>query len=126
MTDVTSYLFDFKGEQNTILCYFHDLLNRELELTPKMRYGIPFYYRFSWICYLNPSKDGAVELAFPRGNELSNVQGILNSRGRKQVCSIDFLKFSEIPRKEIYEIIQEAILLDELKPYASKRKSNKK
>jgi hypothetical protein len=124
MAIVNDYFLEFEGEQKTILQFFDDLLSRELELTPKMRYGIPFYYRFSWICYLNPSKDGTVELAFPRGNELSNIQGLLQSKGRKQVCSIDFLKYSEIPKQTVHEIIQEAILLDELKPYASKRKNN--
>jgi hypothetical protein len=75
----------------------------------------------SWICYLNPGKNKSVEFAFVRGNELSNSQKILESRGRKQVLSIELTALSQIPIKELTEIIQEAILLDDTVPYQSKR-----
>ncbi|MEK9614257.1 MAG: DUF1801 domain-containing protein [Flavobacteriaceae bacterium] len=102
---------------------FHNLLTLELNLTEKIRFKIPFYYGRSWICYLNPTKDSKIEFAFVRGNELSNHWGILDSKGRKQVYSIEFENVSEIPTQRIYKIIEEAILLDETKPYKSKRKS---
>jgi len=100
----------------------HQYLYEHLGLIPKIRFKIPFYYNKSWICYLNPIKPNAIELAFTRGNELSNVQAILQSKGRKQVMSITFTKVKEIPVNAIEEIVQEAILLDEQIPYASKRK----
>jgi hypothetical protein len=87
-----------------------------------MRFDIPFYYGKSWICYLNPIKNSKIEFAFVRGNELSNEQGILSNKGRKQVYSIAFEKISDIPMKIVNEIIQEAILLDKAKPYKSKNK----
>lgn len=107
------------------MLYIHKLLSFELNLTDKLRFKIPFYYRKSWICYLNPSKNNSIKFAFVRGNELSNSQGILNSKGRKQVWSIELTKLSEIPIKELTEIIQEAILLDETVTYASKREKSK-
>jgi hypothetical protein len=72
---------------------------------------------------LNPTNKNSIEFAFVRGNELSNSQHLLDSKGRKQVWSIELTKVSEIPIKELAEIIQEAILLDETVPYASKRKA---
>ncbi len=87
-----------------------------------MRYKIPFYDGKSWICYLNPTKKGKIEFAFVRGNELSNDQGLLESKGRKQVYSVEFEKLKDIPQQALNEIIQEAILLDGSKPYPSKRK----
>jgi hypothetical protein len=105
------------------MLYIHKLLHFELNLTDKLRFKIPFYYRKSWICYLNPGKNNSIEFAFVRGNELSNSQGILNSKGRKQVWSIELTKLSEIPIKELTEIIQEAILLDDFVSYPSKRKN---
>jgi hypothetical protein len=49
----------------------------ELNLEDKIRFGIPFYFGRSWICYLNPIKNHKVELAFVRGNELSNIQKVI-------------------------------------------------
>ena len=122
MTEAEDFIYQFEGHQREVMLYFHRLLTAELDLTDKIRFKIPFYYRKSWICYLNPTKDSALEIAFIRGNELSNYQGILESRGRKQVFGVQFKKINEIPVQEMNEIIQEAILLDESVPYQSKRK----
>lgn len=125
MTKVEDFIYQFEGSQSEVMLYFHNLLTNDLNLTEKMRFKIPFYYGRSWICYLNPLKNGKIELAFVRGNELSNEQGILDNKGRKQVYSIEFEKMSDIPYQEINEIIHEAILLDENKKYGSKRKSKR-
>ena len=122
MTEVEDYIYNFDDTQRDILLYIHKLLSVELDLTDKLRFKIPFYYRKSWICYLSPTKNSTIEFAFLRGNELSNSQKILDSKGRKQVWSIELTKLSEIPIRELTEIIHEAILLDETVPYASKRK----
>jgi len=105
-----------------VMLHLHHWLTMDLNLAEKIRFKIPFYYGRSWICYLNPVKNNKVELVFVRGNELSNDQGILQNKGRKQVYGIEFEKVSEIPMQQLNEIIQEAILLDETKPYKSKRK----
>jgi hypothetical protein len=125
MTEVEDYIYNFEDSQRDILVYIHRLLSVDLNLEDKLRYKIPFYYRKSWICYLNPLKNKSIEFAFVRGNELSNSQGLLDSKGRKQVWSIEFNKLSEIPIMELNEIIQEAILLDETVPYGSKSKKSK-
>ena len=125
MTEVEDYIYNFDNSQREIMLYINRLLSVELNLTDKLRFKTPFYYRKSWICYLNPSKNGTVEFAFVRGNELSNSQQLLDSKGRKQVWSIELTKLSEIPIKKLTEVIHEAILLDETVPYASKRKKTK-
>lgn len=66
---------------------------------------------------MNPGKNGSVELAFTRGNELSNGQGLLEDKGRKQVKSIAFTTRSEIPEQMMREVIHEAIILDETVKY---------
>ncbi len=121
MTAVDDFILDQPDPQKEILQYLHLLLTEELGLIPKIRYKIPFYYYKSWICYLNPLKEGGIELAFTRGNELSNEQGLLNFKGRKQVCGLDIRSVNAIPHEALYEILQEALILDENKPYASKR-----
>ena len=117
---VNDYINDFEGSKRQVLDYFHSLLTTEFNLEAMLKYKIPFYYCKSWICYLNPGNDH-IEVAFPRGNELSNEQGLLNSKGRKQVMGVEFKTLDEIPRKIVSEIIHEAVLLDETTPYKSKR-----
>lgn len=121
MSDVISFIDQFEGDQYDILSYFQQLLAEEYQLMDKIRYKIPFYYNHSWICYLNPIQQEAIELAFTRGNELSNASGILDFKGRKQVSGVIFSKLSDIPSEAIQAVIQEAIWLDENKPYGSKR-----
>lgn len=115
MSEVEDFIYHFEGNQRQVMLYFHNLFTQELNLTDKIRYKIPFYYGRSWICYLNPTKENSIELAFIRGNELSNAQGLLHSKGRKQVYGIEIKKVSDIPFAAVNEIIQEAILLDESK-----------
>jgi len=122
MTEVENLIYEFENPQREIMLFFHKLLTDEYLLTNKITFKNPCYYKNSWICYLKPLKDGKVELAFMRGNELSNNQGILENNGRKQLRSIEFTSIKEIPIVFIKEILNEAILLDETKPYESKRK----
>ena len=121
MAPVEAFILSKEGNQRVILQFLHDLLMSSTEMTNKIRYKVPFYFRKSWICYLNPIKKSAgIELVFLRGNELSNEQGILEARGRKQVRGIIFTKVEDIPVETLLEIIQEAIFLDQEVPYASK------
>jgi hypothetical protein len=124
MSEVENFIRVHEGQQLALLNYFHSIFTSELGLMDKIRFKIPFYYNKSWICYLNPIKGEGIELAFLRGNELSNDQGILNSKGRKQVYGIDFFQLDEIPERTVLEIVQEALILDETKPYPSKRKKH--
>jgi len=84
MEVVNDFIYSYEGAQKDILLYFHQYLYEQLELSPKIRFKIPFYYNKSWICYLKPIKPNGIELAFTRGNKLSNVQGILQSNGRNK------------------------------------------
>jgi hypothetical protein len=77
---------------------------------------VPFFIRKQRICYLNARKDGSVEIAFLRGHQLSNDQGILKSRGRKFIKGIQLESMGSIPLEALHEVTQEAILLDDI-PY---------
>lgn len=121
MSAVEAFILEQEGPQQAVLQFLNDLMMSTPEVTSKIRYKIPFYYRKSWICYLNPTKQPVgVELVFLRGNELSNEQGLLDAKGRKQVAGVTFKKVADIPVETVLEIMQEAIWLDETTPYASK------
>ena len=119
--EVEDYIQSLDGEQGLLMHQLHQMLTIELGLVDKIRYRIPFYYGHSWICYLNPIKDTQVELAFIRGSELSNSHGLMQSKGRKQVCGIEIASIQDIPKHILIETIQEAIFLDTTSPYQPKR-----
>ncbi len=122
MSAISDFIFSKEGNQKEILEFFHNFLTTEIGLDAKIRYKIPFYFDRSWICYLNPYKNDQIELAFLRGNELSNAQGILDFRDRKQVSGIVLSSLKDCPMDLINEVLQEAILLDETVPYNVRKK----
>jgi len=112
MNEVEAYIAEREGEQRLVLDYLYQLLVSEPGVTAKIRYKIPFFYRRSWVCYTNP-REGGIELAFLNGHLLSNVQGLLQARGRKMVKGVVFHRLADIPEAALLEVIQEAFLLDE-------------
>ena len=116
MSPGEAYILDLEEPQQSILAYLHQLLMAQPEVSSKIRYKIPFYSRKSWICYTNP-RGGGLELAFIQGTELSNEQGLLEARGRKMVTGVVFNSVDDIPEAALLEVIQEALLLDEVAPY---------
>ena len=105
-----------------ILEHLHNLITSYPNVTYKIRYRVPFYYKKSWICYLNPIKNDGVELAFIRANEMSNENGLLDFKNRTQVAGVSFLNIKDIKEEAIVEILEEAFLLDETVKYKSKNK----
>ncbi len=122
MTPVQAFVLDFEGEQADLIQLLHDMMIGFPNIEPKIRYKIPFYYRKSWICYINPLKAGGVEFAFTRGRELSNEQGLLTANGRKQVMGIKLFSLQDLPVPALLQLIEEAILLDETVAYSVKKK----
>ncbi len=114
MSTISSFILEFDGQQKAILSFLHDRLIDYHGLRQDIKYKIPMYYNKSWVCYLNPIKKNGIELAFIKGHQLSNDQGILQMKKRKMVAGVDFYEVNQIPLKSIDEIIQEALILDEL------------
>jgi len=90
----------------------------------KISYKIPYFSFYGAMCYINPHEDG-VDLGFTKGYELSNDQGILEAKGRRQVKSVTFHSVAELEENEdtIRHILNEAAILNE---YRFKRKVKKK
>ncbi len=122
MKTVEDYIFDYQGKEKEVLIFFHDMLMEMPGVTCKIRFKIPFYYQKTWVCYLNPVKPNKIAICFLRGYEMSNEQGLLESKGRKQVMSAEFATVDEIPETAMQEIVNEAFLLDEMVPYHPKGK----
>lgn len=114
MNGINQFILGLDGQQKAIVSCLHQRLTDYHGLIQHIKYEIPMYYRRSWVCYLNPIKNNGIELAFLNGYKLSNDQGILNRKNRKLVAGIDLYEVSKIPERQIDEIVQEAIILDDL------------
>ncbi len=126
MNEVKEFIYGFEGDTLDVMKYLHDLMMGQPGISCRISFKIPFYYRKSWICYIYPQKKGGIEFVFTRGHELSNEQGILDARGRKEVAGIYLNSLDDIPEESLLEVIQEAILLDETVPYVSPFFPNRK
>ncbi|MGB6036419.1 MAG: hypothetical protein WBG42_09120 [Cryomorphaceae bacterium] len=118
---ISDYLYKLTSEQAGIVQCLHDLIMETPAIEVKRRWNLPFYYRKSWICYFNILKNGNVEWAFTRGNELSNEDLWLEARGRKQIYSVNFASVEDIDMQLARVTFQEALLLDEHVPYSVKK-----
>ena len=80
----------------------------------KISNDIPCFSFFGPLCYLNPTEDG-IELGFTKGYELTDDNGILESKGRKLVKSITFYSLTGLEEQEeaIRHILNEAAILNE-------------
>ncbi|MCU0435194.1 MAG: DUF1801 domain-containing protein [Bacteroidia bacterium] len=123
MASVADYIANAPAAERHILMALHDYLCSLPGVTVKMSYGTPFYYRNSWICYTGLVKEGGVELAFTRANELSNEQGLLDFRNRKQVAGVIISDVRNIPWETVREVVQEALILDDTVKYNVRKKS---
>ena len=105
------------------------LLETEPRFREKLSYGVPYFSRGRRVCFIWPASaplgptKAKVSLGFCYGNLLSNTQGLLISEGRKQVYIVRFSSLNEINEKLLLEIIQEALIVDDL--YLQKKKLKK-
>lgn len=89
------------------------------DIEEKLSYGVPFFYHHGPLCYINVRKK-CIDLGFTKGYALSNKQGVLESKNRKQVPTISFYNESEIDELTIKEILFKAATLNEFKFYTKK------
>ena len=97
MHEVEEYIMDFEGGQRELLNYLYEFLMEQPGMRCKISYRLPFFIRKQQVCYLHALKDGSVEIAFPRGHQLSDEQGLLESRGRKFIKAIRLQSLQSIP-----------------------------
>lgn len=112
---IEDFIYDLDPTQKVIVKQLHALLSEYPGVHVKARYKIPFYYRYSWICYINPIEKKGVELCFLSGTEMSNFDGALQTKNRKMVAGIAIKNPEEIIPESICAHFQEALMIDEVK-----------
>ncbi len=114
MSSAEDFIYQQEEDLQLLLLPLRELFLSYPGVTAKLRYKIPFYYRKSWVCYTNPIKGQGVEVAFLRGFELGDPQGVLQDKGRKMVKGIDIFNPNEIEAKGVELYWREALMLEEL------------
>ena len=122
MEKINLFVANLPDHQGRIVLSIHDWLTTYPGMECKIRYKIPFFYRKSWICYTNPQKHGGVELAFIRAVEFEDPTGMLESKGRKMVAGLTIEDSENIPFDKLDEILQQALWLDDNRPYRGPQK----
>jgi hypothetical protein len=85
----------------------------------KLSYNVPFYSRFTRICYIWPGfvpwgskRKKGVDLGFCRGSLLSDTS-YLDINGRKEVFTKTFYSTRDIDAEKVRQLLYEAALVDE-------------
>ncbi len=100
--------------------HLHDLAMEYPHVELKKKFNIPFYYGKTWLYYLNAIKKGktvvGVEFCFVRGRELLSKE-LLDFKKRTMIGGFTYDSIASIDEALLKLMIQEAIELDEVKPY---------
>ena len=75
---------------------------------------------------MNPQRSGGVELVFLKGRQLGDPSGILDDKGRKMVSGVVLENAENIWSDAMLELLQEALILDELDILKKSGKRNNK
>lgn len=126
MKTYEDFYYNLTEEEKVMVTRLRNIvLSTAPELTEKISYNVPYYFRHTRVCFIWPSsvrpgpKSGVV-LGFCKGYLLSNEQGILEKENRKEVYMITFHSPKEIKEDLIREILLEAMIVD--KETAKKKK----
>jgi uncharacterized protein YdhG (YjbR/CyaY superfamily) len=96
---------------------YRTIMNAHPKMRDKISFGIPMFSVKKEICYFGVIKKNiGIEVGFHRGFQMSNEQGILEAKKRKYIHGVSFKDLSDFKEKEdaFHEILQEAIILDEI------------
>lgn len=129
MRTADDFIADLPADEKNIVSILRRIVKSASDrLTEKLAYGVPYFYGHSRICFIWPASAGAITisegviLGFCRGHLLSNANGLLEGRGRKEVWDVIYTDPSQIEPERIRETLMEAILLDEEIARQKKRK----
>lgn len=120
---VTDYIQQQEGWQRDMLLQLRQfILSQAPQMQEQFKYGGAFYYCFGMVCYLAPQKDH-VYIGFVQGLHLSNEQGLFAKPDTKQIRKVRLYPDQPIPTAALHDLLQEAILFNELKKQKKKTKS---
>ncbi|MGE0587063.1 MAG: DUF1801 domain-containing protein [Cyclobacteriaceae bacterium] len=122
MADVDEFVASLPRSERVITQTLRNIImDSDPRITEKLSYGVPYFSIRRRICFVWPAsapygpRDGKVSLGLCYGYLISDHDGLLQMDGRTQVSVARFSALSEIDERKINEIMQEAILVDNMK-----------
>lgn len=106
------FVFPLTENQKRIVKECHHFFSRLRGVHCQRQYGVPFYHGNSWLFYINPHRDGYVELCFPRAKYFSKGIEDLHFGGRQQIGSIDIKTVQQLTSPIFTSLVFEAIRID--------------
>lgn len=83
------------------------------QVTYSVKWSVPYYQYHKALCYISPKKNSGIELCFHHGRLLSNEQGLLDMKNRKQIAGIEINDLEFLYHEAIAEVILEASTINE-------------
>ncbi len=125
MTIYDDFLRKLEDENLIEVCNtLRDEVMKYPNLEIKKKFNLPFFYGKTWICYLNLIKEQEIELCFVRGRELPSKE-LLNFKKRVMIAGLSFKKVSDIDFGVLKLLLEEAVELDNCKPYTFIKRQKK-
>ena len=118
--DVTGFLHYLPEDELMIVELLRELIFESIpDVKEKLAYNVPFYYRYSRICFIWPgsvpwgnTKKQGVDFGFCKGHLLSDPL-YLEKGERKEVYIKTFYTPEEINRNVTRQLLYEAAIMDE-------------
>jgi hypothetical protein len=66
---VDNYFLKLEPAKRELALFLHRFLKSFDGVNSSIKYGIPFYTRNKWICYINCPKTGGIDVTFLRANK---------------------------------------------------------
>ncbi|WP_435355348.1 DUF1801 domain-containing protein [Emticicia sp. SJ17W-69] len=95
----------------------HTILNAHPKMKERFMFNTAMFGVKNELCYfVIMKKNSGVEVGFHRGFQMSNIQGLLEAKKRQFIQSVSFKNAEDLQEKlaAFKEILQEAIILDEI------------
>lgn len=110
-----------ESQEHLISALLYQLRDTILNAHPKMKerflFNTAMFGVKNELCYfVILNKNAGIEIGFHRGFQMSNEQGLLESKKRKFIHGVTFKNLEDFKKKEasFKEILQEAIILDDI------------
>jgi uncharacterized protein YdhG (YjbR/CyaY superfamily) len=117
-TSIEDFIESQEPEITALLWHLrHNILNAHPKMKERFLFNTAMFGIKNELCYFVIMKNNSgVEVGFHRGFQMSNEQGLLETKKRQYIKSIAFKNIIDFQEKATFfkEIIQEAIILDEI------------
>jgi hypothetical protein len=112
---IEDYIFNLENpKQAELIEGAHNLIESLVpQIKSSIKWKVPYYEYVKHMCYLNPQKNGGIEICFVHGKLFSNEQGLLQDKNRKYVRGLQINSLEELYQDAVAEIIVEAVTINE-------------